>query len=79
MTILQVGLSGHGENDNIALALEFLRQALPPNKTGLVVVGTDEKEPLAGRCIRVHCDHGNTRGHRLVNAVFEESGIGNRQ
>src|SRR6202790_5034322 len=79
LTLLQIGLAGHGENNNIAFALKSLGQALPSGEAGLVVVGTDEKESLAGGRVRVDRDYGDARGHSLVNAVFQQSGIGNGQ
>src|SRR5271169_93316 len=79
LAILQIGLRGHSENNHVAFALEFLRQAWPSREACLVAVGADKKEPLAGRCIRVHCDYRDARSHRLVDAVLEQSGIGDAQ
>src|SRR6266853_4638048 len=69
LTFLQIGLAGHGENNHVAFALEFLRQALSSGEAGLVVVGANEKEPLAGGCVRVDRDYGDASGHGLVNTV----------
>src|SRR5258706_12209467 len=79
LTLLQIGLAGHAEHNYVAFALEFLGQALSSSEAGLVVVGADEKQPLARGCIRVNRDYGDARGHGLVNTVFEQSSIGNRQ
>ena len=48
LTILEIGLAGHGENNHVAFALEFLGQALSSDEACLVAVGADKKEPLAG-------------------------------
>src|SRR6266446_654329 len=79
LTLLQIGLAGHGENNHVAFALQFLGKALSSREAGLVVVGADEKEPLAGGCVRVDRDYRDARGHSLIDAVFEQSGIGNGQ
>src|ERR1700730_15061547 len=79
LTLLQIGLAGHGENDHVAFALEFLGQTLSSGEAGLVVVGADEKEPLAGGRVRVDRDYGDARGHGFINAVFEQSGVGHGQ
>src|SRR6266446_6785335 len=79
LTLLQIGLAGHGENNHVAFALKFVGQTLSSGEAGLVVVGADEKEPLAGGCVRVDRDYRDARGHSLIDAVFEQSGIGNGQ
>jgi hypothetical protein len=62
--------------DNVALALQLLRQAQASTHAYLIVVGADEEEALAGGRIGIHRDHWNAGGDRLVDAVFEQRGIG---
>src|SRR5712671_1857276 len=71
LTLLKIGLAGHGENNNVAFALELLCQALSSGEPGLIIVGADEKETLAGGCVRVDRDYGDARSDSLINAVFE--------
>ena len=64
--------------DDVALAVHFLGQSLPANLSGVVIVGSYKKEPLAGGRVGVHGDDRNAGCHRLVNIVFQQAGIGDR-
>src|SRR6476646_1450884 len=43
-TLLEVGLLGYGEDDDVPLAVQFLGQSLAANLPRAIVIGTDKKE-----------------------------------
>ena len=57
----------------LPLPLSSCASRLSAGEAGLVVIGADEKQPLAGGRVRVDRDHRNAGGHGLVDAVFEQS------
>ena len=66
--ILQVVLIRHSEEDDVALALEFLNQALSAGKSGAVVIGPDEEEALALGSVRVDGNNRDSCRYGFVNA-----------
>ena len=78
-TVLHVVLIGHGKYHDVAFALQLLRQAQTSGHSDLIVIGTDEEKPLARGSVGIHGDDRNSSGDRLVDAVFEQRGIGNAE
>ena len=73
---LGIGLAGKREEDHIALAAQLLNQALAAQPSGFQIVGPDEVEPAASRCIGVHGDHRNPGLNGRVNLRLQHRNIG---
>ena len=71
--VLQVRLVGHGEDDDVAFAVQFLRQSLTAGEARLIVICPDEEQALARGRVGIQGDDGNACGDGLVDAVFEQS------
>src|SRR5439155_13546338 len=57
--LVEVRLRRHGEDCDVAPALDLLCQALAACHSGLVIVSADKKEPLASGRVRVDRDDWN--------------------
>ena len=54
--LIQIGLAGHAEEDDIALSSEFVYHAMAAETTGLKIIGSDEVKAMAVGSVRVDGD-----------------------
>ncbi len=76
--LLQIGLAGDGEEDNVALAVQLRGHARSAQASRLQIVGADEVEPMALRRVRVDRDHRNPGRNCRVDFGLHQLLVGNR-
>jgi hypothetical protein len=70
--VFQIGLLGHGKDDHVALAGETFGEYARSHDAGLVVVGADEQQALAGGSIGVDGNHRHALGDGGIDVVVQE-------
>ena len=74
----QVDLVGHGEYNDVALAVELLGHDLPAQLARLIVVGADKEQAIAVRRVGVDGEHRNSGGNRGIDLRLHHFRIGGR-
>ena len=74
--LIEIGLAGHGEEDDVAMAVEGLDEGLAAEASELKIVGADEEEALGVGGVGVHGDDGDAGGDGGVNLGRHELGVG---
>src|SRR5271155_2097050 len=75
LALVEVGLTGVGEEDDVTLSVQFADYTLAAEVAGLKIVGADEEKPVAVRRVGVDGDDGNVLVDGGVDFRLEESGI----
>jgi hypothetical protein len=73
--LFQVGLLGHGEDDDIAFALQLLDDQLRAHHAGFVIVGSDEGEPFAGGGVGIDGHDGDALADSGIDIGLHDGGI----
>ena len=75
---MQVGLFRHGEDHDIAFAVQLPREPLAAGDTRLIIVRANEKQPLTAGRVGVHGDDRYTGGNRFIDIALHQLWIGTR-
>ena len=73
--LIEVGLSGHAEEDHVALSAELVDHALAAEVSGFKIVGADEEEAVAVRRVGVDGDDRDIRIDSGVDFRLHECSI----
>ncbi len=77
-TLFHIGLARHCKYHYVALVLQFLDKALSSHQSCLVVVGSDEEQPLTQGRIGIHRNDRDSSADGAVNVILHQLGISHR-
>ena len=69
-TLFHIGLAWHGKHNYVALILQFLDKTLPAYQSCLVVVGSDEEQPLTQWRVGIHGNDRNASPDGAVDVIL---------